>query len=102
MIELHTDTDASYRFSLRTESGHTLLNSISFSSKFERDKVIRMLEKTPLTRNLFERKTNTDGKFLFGLKNGDGHTVGHSEPYDSEAGMENGINNLREQIKSLL
>ncbi len=102
MIELHTDTDASLRFSLKTKSGNTLLNSVAFSSKFEIDKAIRMLEKTPLARNLFERKTNTDGKFLFGLKNGDGHTVGHSEPYDSEAGMENGINDLREQIKSLL
>lgn len=102
MIKIHTDTDNTYRFSLNTESGDTLLNSVTFSDKFEMDKVIRKLDTVPLTRIHFEWKTNTDGKFLFSLRDDDGRTVGHSEPFDSEAGMENGIKNLREQIKSLL
>ncbi len=102
MIKIHTDTDNSIRFSLKTENGSTLLKSIPFSDKFEMDKVLGKLDTAPLTRNHFERKTNTDGKFLFSLNDDEGHTVGHSEPYDSEAGMENGIKDLREQIKLLL
>ncbi len=91
MIRIHIDPDTTFRFSLETKSGNILLNSIPFSDKFEMDKVIRKLDTTPLGRNHFERKTNTDGKFLFSLKDDEGHTVGHSELYDSEAGMENGI-----------
>ncbi len=102
MIKIHTDTDNTYRFSLKTESGNTLLNSVTFYDKFEMDKVIRKLDTAPLGRNHFEWKTNTDGKFLFSLKDDVGRTIGHSEPYDSDAGMENGIKNLREQIKSVL
>jgi len=102
VIKIYTDTDSSFRFSLETESGNTLLNSIAFSDKFETDKVIRKLDTMLLTRNHFERKTNTNGKFLFSLKDDDGHTIGHSEAFDSEAGMENGIKNLREEIKFLL
>lgn len=102
MINTHTDTDNTYRFSLETKSGNILLKSVAFSDKFEMDKIIRKLDSILLTRNHFERKTNTEGKFLFSLKDDVGRTIGHSEPYDSEAGMENGIKNLREQIKSLL
>ncbi len=66
------------------------------------DKVIRKLGTAPIARNYFERKTNTEGKFHFSLKDDDGRIIGHSEPYDSEAGMENGIKNLQEKIQSLL
>lgn len=102
MIEIHTDSDNIISFSLKSEGGNTLLNSVPFTEKFELDKVVRKLDTMRLTRNHFERKTNNDGKFLFRLKDDGGRTIGHSEPYDSEAGMENGIKNLREQIKSLL
>jgi uncharacterized protein YegP (UPF0339 family) len=102
VIKIHNDTDDSFRFDLRTENGDTLLKSVNFSDKLEMDKTLRKLETMPLTRNRFERKTNTDGKFLFVLKDDDGQAIGHSGPYDSEAGMENGIKNLREQIKALL
>ncbi len=102
MIEIHTDTDNTYRFNLKAENGNTLLTSVPLSDKFEMDKMLRKLDTMLLTRNHFERKTNTDGKFLFSLRDDDGRTIGQSESYDSEAGMENGIKNLREQIKSLL
>ncbi len=102
MLKIHTDTDDTFHFSLETESGNNLLSSIKFPDKFEMDKVIRKLDSMILTRNHFERNTNTEGKFLFILKDDTGKTIGHSGPYDSEAGMENGIKNLREQIKSFL
>lgn len=102
MIQTHSDTDGNFRFSLKTENGNILLNSIPFSVKFEMDKALRKLKTMPLTRNQFERKTNTEGQFLFRLKDNDGRAMGHSEPYDSEAGMENGIKNFREQIQSFL
>ncbi len=97
---MHTDT--SCYFSLKTESGNTLLTSVSFPDKTEMDETIKSLGAATLNRNHFERNTNTGGKFLFSLKDDKGGTIGHSEPFDSEAGMENGIKNLREQIKFLV
>jgi len=102
VIQIHTHTDTSCHFSLKTESGNTLLTSVSFPDKTGMEETIKSLGATTLTRNHFERNTNTEGKFLFSLRDDDGRTIGHSEPYDSEAGMENGIKNLREQIKFLL
>jgi len=46
----------------------------------------------------FERKTNHKGEFQFSLKDSDGKIIGHSQNYNSEAGMENGIKNLRSTI----
>ncbi|MGB5667196.1 MAG: YegP family protein, partial [Maribacter sp.] len=39
--------------------------------------------------------------FLFSLKNNGGQIIGISELYSSEAGMENGIKNLKNRIASL-
>ena len=59
---------------------------------------IKMLRTTSITRNNFERKTNLQGRFLFNLKDDDGNLIGSSQLYDSEAGMENGINNLQNRL----
>ncbi len=46
----------------------------------------------------FERKTNHSGAFMFSLKDENGKIVGYSQCYNSEAGMENGIKNLKNKI----
>ncbi|MGB7392774.1 MAG: YegP family protein [Pricia sp.] len=101
MIKIHIDNNNNFNFSLQADNGFRLLNSITFSDKMELDRTLRKLDTMDLTRNHFERKTNTDGRFHFLLKNDDGQTIGQREPYDSEAGMENGIKNLRERLESL-
>lgn len=102
MIKIHPNNEHSYHFSLQTENGDILLISVDFADKMELDKMLRQLETKPLTSSDFERKTTTEGKFLFILKDSDGKPIGRSEAYDSEAGLENGIKNLRERIKSLM
>jgi len=49
-------------------------------------------------RTRFERTTNHGGDFQFRLKNINGELIGNSLSYSSEAGMENGIKNLRQSI----
>ncbi len=51
--------------------------------------------------SVFERKTDYNGKFLFILKNSEGKVLGNSMLYNSEAGMENGIKNLKTSISLL-
>lgn len=101
MIEIKNNTSNEYSFTLKSESGQVLLNSVAFSSKETVKEAISSLKIVLKSRNTFERKTNHNGKFLFSLKNNNGVLVGHSLIYQSEAGMENGIKNLITRINFL-
>ncbi len=101
MIEVHNDKDSNYRFSLKAKSGHTLLNSIDFTDKIQMNEAIKALGVTAITRNHFERKTNHAGQFLFNLKDDNGNLIGRSQLYDSEMGMENGMENLQNRMEAL-
>ncbi|MFS4491582.1 YegP family protein [Maribacter sp. 2308TA10-17] len=101
MIEIHKKKEKTYEFILKTENGNTLLNSVGFANKSKAEEAVKNLKnlKTPLIS--FERKTNHNGEFLFSIKSKFGGLIGSSQPYQSEAGMENGIRNLRNRINSL-
>lgn len=99
MIEIKKENENAYIFSLKAESGTTLLNSITFSNENKVKEVLRSLKSN--TIKVFERKTDYTGKFLFNLKNTNGNIIGSSQLYSSEAGMENGIKNLQNRIISL-
>lgn len=98
MIEIRKVGEANYRFQIKNEIGNTILDSISFSSQDEVDKTVSELIPLIDTPGVFERKTDYSGKFLFNLKNLNGQIIGSSQMYDSEAGMENGINNVKNSI----
>ena len=99
MIKINKKKDGKFEFKLKSTNGKTLLKSISFSSKEELDKTLKDFKDLKDTRTIFfERKTNTEGKFLVELKNQNGQTLGSSGLYTSEAGMENGILNISNSI----
>jgi len=93
--------DSGYNFSIRAENGEALMSSVIFSKKEEAQTVIDGLAGTKKNSNIFERKTNHEGDFLFNVKNSNGKLIGRSQLYNSEAGMENGINNLKIILASL-
>jgi len=101
MIEIKKDKANTYRFNLKTQGGQTLLKSVVFTNKDEIKKTVKDLNLIRESPAVFERKTNFDGKFLFSLKNNGGRIIGISGLYSSEAGMENGIKNLKNRIASL-
>lgn len=101
MIEIKKSNTNTYRFFLKSKSGNTLLNSVDFISE---DAVMLAVGKLPpllKEQGVFERRTDHSGKFLFSLKDTDGKLIGQSVLYSSEAGMENGIKNLRKQLASI-
>lgn len=102
MIKIQRQTGNGHQFKVQAKSGDTLLTSITFPNKSEMEKAIKGLLVQQITQNDFERQTNTKGKFLFSLRDNKGNAIGHSESYDSEAGMENGIHNLSATLKSLV
>lgn len=98
MIAIVVDKKDNYKFILKAEDGNVLLNSVSFSNESEVKKTVQSLTLLQQKRSVFERKTNHIGEFLFHMKNLNGKVIGTSEPFGSEAGMENGIKNLKKRI----
>ena len=98
MIKLQKKETGGYEFSVHAPSGSPLMKSIDFTTKDDAEKVIVELPKTVITRTNFERKTEKGGQFVFCLKSNHGNLIGKSGTYSSEAGMENGIKNLKESI----
>ncbi len=101
MIEIKKKGTGMFSFDLKTQGGQTLLKSVEFTDKQEAQSIVKSLNPINKTSTRFERKTNHDGMFLFNLKNATGQVIGHSQLYNSEAGMENGIKNLKNTITSL-
>ena len=101
MIEINKSENNTFQFSLKSAEGQTILRSIDFESEAEIKKTVNGLKPLALKANCIERKTNYEGYFLFNLKDENGRIIGNSSLYDSEAGMENGISNLRKRISSL-
>lgn len=99
MVEIKKEKENGYIFTLKAESGTTLLKSILFSDENKAAEVLRSLHSS--TKKKFERKTNHTGEFLFNVKSKNGQLIGVSQLYSSEAGMENGIKNLQNRIISL-
>ena len=102
MLEIKKSGTGTFGFNLNSQSGHTLLKSVEFADEKELMKTVKRLNPMNKTTICFERKTNHDGMFLFNLKNSGGQLIGQSQLYNSEAGMENGINNLNNRISSLV
>lgn len=101
MIKINKEDNNIYNFSLNTTNGNALFYSVGFTSKEEIRNVVSSLDQLDKKHYIFERKTDHDGNFLFNLKNNKGQLIGNSQLYGSEAGMENGIKNLKKRIATL-
>lgn len=101
MIEITEIKDDSFQFCLKTENNQILLTSVAVNSVENVKKLINELNGSGEKRLRFERRTNHKGKFLFNIKNKNGQLIATSECYSSEAGMENGIKNLKVRLAAL-
>ncbi|WP_419211175.1 YegP family protein [Maribacter sp. X9] len=101
MIEFKKNEDNTYHFCVKSNTGKTLLKSVPFPSEDSMKSSLKALKQNEgINSKLFERKTNTEGKFLVALKNTSGEIIGSSGLYSSEAGMENGILNISNSLFS--
>ena len=101
MIEITKAGANLFKFSLKTREGNILLNSIAYPSTEQLKAVVTKLSRLTAHHMAFERQTNHEGKFFFQLRDLDGKIIGKSQLYNSEAGMENGIKNLKTRIAAL-
>lgn len=101
MIEIRSGPENDHSFRLLSSNGQILLESVQFSGRRAMKATIAELKVLVAQPTVFERRTNYNGEFLFLLKDGNGNVIGNSMSYSSEAGMENGIENLRSGISKL-
>lgn len=102
MIVIKQDPDNNnFTFNLLSNSGQPLLRSVPFWDRSAMEAIIAQLRVLATQPSAFERTTDYNGKFLFVLRDGNGKVIGNSMPYSSEAGMENGIENLKTGISQL-
>ena len=97
MIDIKKEKNNSYRFVVTSEEGNALLQSIPFPTKKELDTTVKKLSPLMKKPSVFERTTNHNGQF----QDTSGSIIGSSNTYTSEAGMENGITNVRKRIALL-
>ncbi|NKI25090.1 YegP family protein [Arenibacter sp. 6A1] len=101
MITITKDNDNTHIFSLQSDTGQSLLKSVPYTTKESMHKTLTDLKVLVTLSSAFERKTNYHGKFFFILKDKEGKIIGNSMFYTSEAGMENGIKNLKKIVDLL-
>lgn len=98
MIKIIKEKENRLRFLLLSKQNTPLFESVDFDTKdllYEAFLSLKHFDKNHLR---FERKTNHQGAFIFLVKNPNGKVLGESQKYNSEAGMENGIKNLKNRI----
>ncbi|MDC6351653.1 YegP family protein [Zeaxanthinibacter sp. PT1] len=101
MIKIEKNKEKQYQFTLRTNSGSVLLNSVPYRDKETILRTVEMLPSLIDDHMVFERKTNHNGKFIFYLKDVNGKLIGTSQEYLSESGLENGIKNIRKTLDGM-
>ncbi|ASW73762.1 hypothetical protein IQ37_15735 [Chryseobacterium piperi] len=88
-------TNGDYQFNLKAGNGQVILTSQGYSSKSGCENGIDSVKTNAKDDSKFERKTAADGRAYFNLKAANGQIIGTSQMYESENGMENGIESVK-------
>lgn len=88
-------TNGDYQFNLKAGNGQVILTSQGYNSKSSCENGIESVRINSKDDAKFERKTSTNDKSYFNLKAGNGQIIGTSQMYESENGMENGIESVK-------
>ena len=84
-----------YHFVLKAKNGQVILSSQGYANKAGAMNGVESVKKNAADDSKFERKTAKNGKFYFNLKAANSQIIGTSQMYAGEAGMENGIQSIK-------
>ena len=86
-----TRSNGEFQFVLKADNGVTILSSEGYSSKAGCMNGVESVKKNSQSKENFELKTASNGKFFFNLKASNGQVIGTSQMYESEDGRINGV-----------
>lgn len=98
MLKIKKQENNSLSFSLLSGQGTSLFDSIPYASKDQLHHAFLKMKNPKDNEVIYERNTDHQGNFVFYVKDSQGLLLGQSQLYRSEAGMENGIKNLRNRL----
>lgn len=84
-----------YYFNLKADNGQVILSSEGYSSKSGCENGIESVKKNSPNDERYERKKSSNDKHYFNLKAANSQIIGKSEMYESESGMNNGIESVK-------
>ncbi len=93
VISKRTDND--FKFNLKAGNGQVILTSQGYGSKSSCENGIESVRTNSQDDSKFERNMAKDDRCYFNLKAGNGQIIGTSQMYESENGMENGIESVK-------
>lgn len=88
-------TNSDFQFNLKAGNGQVILTSQGYNSKAACENGIESVKTNAKDDSKFERNTARDSRFYFNLKAGNGQIIGTSQMYESDSGMENGIESVK-------
>ncbi|MBX2977521.1 MAG: YegP family protein [Ignavibacteriaceae bacterium] len=88
-------TSNQFYFNLKAGNGEVILTSEQYVSKSGAENGINSVKSNAPYDANYERKKATNDQFYFVLKASNGQTIGKSELYKTSAGMENGIQSVK-------
>ena len=90
-----TRTNGDYQFNLKAGNGQVILTSQGYSSKAACENGVESVKKNAPDDARYDRKTSSNEKHYFNLMASNGQIIGSSQMYESNAGMENGIESVK-------
>lgn len=92
---ISTRKNGEFQFNLKAANGQVILSSEGYSSKAGCQNGIESVRKNAQDDSKFERLTAKDGRSYFNLKATNGQIIGSSQMYESDNGMEKGIESVK-------
>lgn len=92
---ISTRKNGEFQFNLKAANGQVILSSEGYSSKAGCQNGIESVRKNSQNDSKFERLTAKDDRFYFNLKATNGQIIGSSQMYESDNGMEKGIESVK-------
>ena len=89
------NTNGEHYFSLKGDNSQIILTSQMYSSKSECIDGIELVRTNCSEFNSYERKKSINKKHYFVLKASNGQIIGNSEMFETNAGMDNGIESVK-------
>lgn len=92
---ISTRKNGEFQFNLKAANGQVILSSEGYSSKAGCQNGNESVRKNAQDDSKFERLTAKDGRSYFNLKATNGQIIGSSQMYESDNGMEKGIESVK-------
>jgi uncharacterized protein len=94
-FSISTRKNGEFQFNLVAGNGQVILTSEGYTSKAACMNGVESVKKNAGNDAMYERKTSSNGKAFFNLKASNGQVIGSSQMYESEKGMETGIDSVK-------